>query len=577
MLRFTALFALTVLTIGSAWAAPGHDHGEEAGPAPPVNSAPRLESVGSTMELVATSEGHRLVIYLDKPDTNEPIDKASIEISGAGVPTSVAQRVAPGTYELEADWVDQPGTKALVFTVTTPDDADLLNGTWTVPDTTNSARQNQSPVPLLQIVTRPEVMGLLGGALALGFVLALAFRLRSQNATTVEEHGNAPTEAPRDRSSSWRTAAEVILIAVVAGAISIGPSLAGPGHDHGDGGHDDGPAVATGNQPRKLPDGAVFVPKPTQRLLEVRTQPAAIVTSERSRELIGTVVPNPSFFGQVQAPMEGQIEVSDRGISFVGQKVQAGEVLALLAPSIPVADLGTMQQLRAEVDGKLIIAEQKLDRLTRIESVVAKSQIDDTKAELAALREQKRVLEPKDTQKIPLKAPVGGIISVANVRAGQVVSARDTLFEIVDLEKLWVEAIGDSGHGDGAIASAMAVDSEGHSLQLGYVGRSPTLRQQSRPFLFRIEGAHPELVIGAPIKVIVRSNSTAEGIELPAAAVVRGSNGIPQVWIKEGPERFRPAEVKTQPLDGERVLVVAGLKPGQRVVTFAAELINQIR
>jgi hypothetical protein len=103
------------------------------------------------------------------------------------------------------------------------------------------------------------------------------------------------------------------------------------------------------------------------------------------------------------------------------------------------------------------------------------------------------------------------------------------------------------------------------------------LRQQSRPFLFRIEGAHPELVIGAPIKVIVRSNSTAEGIELPAAAVVRGSNGIPQVWIKEGPERFRPAEVKTQPLDGERVLVVAGLKPGQRVVTFAAELINQIR
>ncbi len=430
---------------------------------------------------------------------------------------------------------------------------------------------------LLEILARPEVLGLLGGALALGFVLALALRPRSRDASAVEEHAGAQTGDDPRNSKSWRSAAEAMLIAVLFGAFWIDPSAAGPGHDHGDGGHVGDQAAPTGTRPRKLPDGAVFVPKPTQRLLEVRTQPAAVVTSKRSREWIGTVVPDPSFFGQVQAPMEGQIEVGDRGISFVGQKVQAGEVLALLAPSIPVADLGTMQQLRAEVDGKLIIAEQKLDRLSRIADVVAKSQIEDTKAELAALREQKRVLAPKDTQKIPLKAPVGGIISVANVRAGQVVSARDTLFEIVDPEKLWVEAIGDAGHGDGTIASATAVDSEGHSLPLGYVGRSPTLRQQSRPFLFRIEGAHSELVIGAPIKVIVRSAATAEGIELPAAAVARGSNGIPQVWIKEGPERFRPAEVKTQPLDGDRVLVLAGLKPGQRVVTSAAELLSQIR
>ena len=191
--------------------------------------------------------------------------------------------------------------------------------------------------------------------------------------------------------------------------------------------------------------------------------------------------------------------------------------------------------------------------------MVAKSQIDDTKAELVALREQKRVLDPKDTQKIPLKAPVSGIISVANVRAGQVVTTRDTLFEIVDPEKLWVEGIGHAGHGVGAITSAKAVDSEGHALNISYIGRSPTLRQQARPLLFRIMDAHPELGIGAPVKIFVQSESTDEGIELPIAAVVRGNNGMPQVWIKESPERFRAAEVKTQPLDGERILVLAGL------------------
>lgn len=576
MLRVTTLVATIFLSFSAAWAGPGHDHGDE-GPAPVSNAATRLESVGSTMELVATSQGHHLIMYLDHPDTSEPIEGASIEVSGEGIPTAVAQPIGPGTYELAADWVDQPGNRALVFTVTTKTDADLLNGTWSIPEVGHAAPSDSSATPLLQVLSRPDILAMLACALALGFVLAFALRLRAQRRTSLSDEGAQITIASMSKSIPLRSAAEVILFAALIGSVMASPALAGPGHDHGDGGHSEAPAAAGGNTPRKLPGGGVFVPKSTQRLLGLRTKPAEDATSAQTRELIGTVVPDPSSFGQVQAPMDGQIEVSERGISYAGQKVQAGEVLALLSPSIPVADLGTMQQLRAEVDGKLIIAEQKLDRLTRIASVVAKSQIDDTKAELAALREQKRVLEPKDTQKIALKAPVSGIISVANVRAGQVVSARDTLFEIVDPDKLWVEGIGDAGHGDGLISTATAVDSEGHSLKLSYVGRSPTLRQQARPFLFRITDAHPELVIGAPVKVFVQSAGTVQGIELPLAAVVRGNSGLPQVWIKESPERFRPAEVKTQPLDGERVLILAGVKPGDRVVTRAAELINQIR
>lgn len=399
MFRTTiTLFAIFVLTISAAWAGPGHDHGDE-GPAPVTNAAPRLESVGSTMELVAISEGHRLIMYLDHPDTSEPIEGASIEVSGEGIPVALAKPVEPGTYELEADWVDQPGAKALVFTITTKTDADLLNGTWSVPEAGHAAPSDGAATPLVQILTRPDILTMLAGALALGFVLAFALRARSRQKIGRDDDDAPTTKASATKSIHLRSAAELILIAALVGFAIASPALAGPGHDHGDGGHDEAPAAAGGITPRKLPGGGVFVPKSTQRLLGLRTTPAATASSARTRELIGTVVPDPSSFGQVQAPMDGQIEVSERGISYAGQKVQAGEVLALLSPSIPVADLGTMQQLRAEVDGKLIIAEQKLDRLTRIASVVAKSQIDDTKAELAALREQKRVLEPKDTQK----------------------------------------------------------------------------------------------------------------------------------------------------------------------------------
>ncbi len=59
--------------------------------------------------------------------------------------------------------------------------------------------------------------------------------------------------------------------------------------------------------------------------------------------------------------------------------------------------------------------------------------------------------------------------------------------------------------------------------------------------------------------------------------MVRGANGQPIVYEHVSAERFMPREVKTEPLDASRVLVLAGLAPGRRIVTDGAELIDQIR
>jgi hypothetical protein len=49
------------------------------------------------------------------------------------------------------------------------------------------------------------------------------------------------------------------------------------------------------------------------------------------------------------------------------------------------------------------------------------------------------------------------------------------------------------------------------------------------------------------------------------------------VWVKESPERFAPRVVTAVPLDGTSVAVTSGLKPGDRVTTQGATLINQVR
>ena len=546
-----ALYLVLIATTALAHGGDDHAHDEQAPAAASGGGAPRLELTGSNVELVAAVANRQLTIYLDQLASNEPINDAVITVTADGIGAGTAKAAGSGTYTLAAPWADEPGDKALKFSIATGGATAVLEGKIEIDAAAVAAR---APATSWQTILRePQTWIVAGGALVLGFLLALALR-------SGRSGGSAP----------------LMLVAILVLGTYAHPARAHEGHDHDD---DQTPAaaVAQTEAPRRLPDGEVFLPKPSQRLLHVRTIIAKPEEAREARELIGTVVPDPSTFGQVQAPMDGRIELPERGISHVGQRVKEGEVLALLSPSIPIADLGTMQQLTAEVVGKLRIAEQKLSRLTRIAGVVAQKDIDDTRAELEALREQQRVLAPKDAERIELKAPVSGIISQANVRAGQVVTTRDTLFEIVDPHRLWIEAIGSAAHAAPDITAAYAKDPDGHSIKLSYVGRAPSLRQQTQSLQFKVDEIHEGLVIGSAVKVFVQQGDAVKGTVLPDAAVVRGPDGLPRVWVKVSAEHFRSVPVRLAPLDGTSVLVLDGLEAGSRVVVEGAELINQVR
>ncbi len=561
MTRFLITSLGLLLAASTALAHGGDDHAHEEEPVVAAEHQPQVELSAGGLELVGTVSDRKLTIYLDRQATNEPVAGATIQLKADGIAAGTAVATGPGIYTLPAPWADEPGHKPLQFTVTLNGEKTVLEGEMDV--AAERAPASDGRASLLALAASPLVWLLAVFAAAAGFVFAFAFR---------------PMRVPDDAAPPRPGTTSALAIALVAAALLASqspPARAHGGDDHAD----EVPAAAAGapNTPRRLPDGDVHLPKPSQRLLHVRTVVAELKKALPSRELIGTVVPDPSSFGQVQAPMDGRIEIAERGVSHVGQKVTAGEVLAYLAPSIPIADLGTMQQLRADVAGKLRIAEQKLARLTRISSVVAQREIDDTRAELEALREQQRVLAQKDVELIPLKAPVAGVISVANVRAGQVVTTRETLFEIVDPHRLWIEAISGAEHAAPLIHGAYANDPDGHSIRLSYIGRAPALRQQTQPLQFKVEERHDGLVIGSAVKVLVQQGETVDGIVLPDAAVVRGPDGLPRVWVKEGPQLFRPQPVRIAPLDGDNIVVLSGIKAGSRVVVDGAELLNQVR
>ncbi len=134
-------------------------------------------------------------------------------------------------------------------------------------------------------------------------------------------------------------------------------SLAHEGHDHGG-----GAAATQGNAPHRRADGTIFLPKPTQRLLEVRTEIVQPREAVRTERFAGRVIPNPNRSGLVQGTIGGRIATAAGGLPRLGQAVKAGEVLAYVQPSFQPVDAATLQQTEGDLDQQIALYRSRIDR-----------------------------------------------------------------------------------------------------------------------------------------------------------------------------------------------------------------------
>ena len=89
------------------------------------------------------------------------------------------------------------------------------------------------------------------------------------------------------------------------------------------------------------------------------------------------------------------------------------------------------------------------------------------RARSQALRQKRKELLPTLVEREEIRAPISGVVSVANVVAGQVVDAREVLFEIVDPSRFWVEAIAHDAGVVSNLSAAFAVTNSGEKLPVG--------------------------------------------------------------------------------------------------------------
>jgi RND family efflux transporter MFP subunit len=538
----TVIAALVLIGTGALHAHEGHDHGAPSAPVN-ANAAPRGEAATDSFELVAIVQGGELALFIDRFQTNEPVENAKVEVETPSGPVAAAAH-AGDAYRLKAPFLSKPGRYDLLVTVTAGDATEILPVSLTVPEARPAPAQNTHGWSL------PGLTSLLITSLA-AFGAGIGF------------------------AAMWRrrTVAAMTVVVVAGLAIGSGHARAHEGEDHSQ------PAAiqTQGDAASRLPDGSIFVPKATQRIFSIRTVQTAAGAYRRTTELPGRIIPDPNASGYVQAATGGRLSAPAGGFPQLGTMVKEGDVLAYVTPPIQAIDVSDMRQRQGELDQQISIVERRLARYEALapSGAISRTQLEETRLEMQGLKDRRSALDRSRRDPEALMAPVSGVVADGSAIAGQMAQSNAVIFHIIDPARLWVEALSFAPIAGGQLANAKT--GSGQILKLSYKGSGFADRSQSIPVHFSIEDNLSGLRAGQFVTVLVSTEEEKKGIAVPRTALVRSANGQDMIFEHTAAEVFVPRQVRTEPLDGEHVLVQAGIGPGKRIVTQGSELLDHVR
>jgi multidrug efflux pump subunit AcrA (membrane-fusion protein) len=325
-----------------------------------------------------------------------------------------------------------------------------------------------------------------------------------------------------------------------------------------------------------LADGSVFIPKSTQRILDIRTTIAEPSVYRRTVELPGRIIPDPNASGFVQAVVGGRLSPPEGGFPRLGTPVKKGDVLAYVTPPLQAIDVSDMRQRQGELDQQISIVERRLARYEMLvtSGAVARTQLDDTRLELEGLKDRRAALDKARLAPEALVAPVDGIVADGTPVAGQVAQTNAVVFHIIDPRRLWVEAL---SYESLPVLQGATVRVGDKELKLVFRGAGFADRNQSIPIHFEVEGDASGVRVGQFVTAFAQTPDEQRGLAVPRTSIVRTASGQDSVFEHVGAERFEQRPVRIEPLDGQRVLISHGLSAGKRVVVQGAELIDHIR
>lgn len=378
------------------------------------------------------------------------------------------------------------------------------------------------------------------------------------------------------------------------------------------------PIPSTISTPPSTPAAAptLTLSKPQQRLLGITTVLASGAGAEE--EGWAEVIAQPALQAWVQAEQAGRLSAPAGGWPLAGQPVQAGQVLARLAPLMSLAERSRRQAQLAALEQRRFIARVNVDRLQlqgqarQAPDDNARLYLQQAQAEAASIDDQIAFLQGSLQAGLDVRAPRAGQLQSVRVGVGAVVESGQPLFELqlpaaprlllrryadptlpVEARALLPGRISATLR---AVGAGPAADGPGWALWLDFV--EPPAESLAPGSLLRVRlrpATAAERSAARTRAALVAADASASAAVAAAPAgppgEVAGAAGrwIPRrclqgralqayVWVHVAPERFeRRAVVVDAPSGGDRVRLRSGLQADERVVDDGAALLSQFR
>jgi len=331
----------------------------------------------------------------------------------------------------------------------------------------------------------------------------------------------------------------------------------------------------------QLPAGAVSLDGAKQRLLGIRLAPVERCGATKTIRVVGRVVPEDTRTYRINSGVDGFIRETYN--DSVGVQVKKDQKLATYyAPEFLAASSGFL----AAVQGVPGAVGKDGARFTpNFPGALAKEGVRSLQGYTDRLRnlgmsdlQIKRVAESRQLPEgIDVVAPADGFILARDISVGQHFEHNMEFYRIGDLSQVWVVA-------------------EVHEQEASYLHPGTpaqiTLRNQVRQLPARIADSLPQSEAGGgTVKLRLEVDNptfllrpemvvdVALPVRLPPAVTVPldalvDSGARARVYVERGVGIFEPREVETGWRFGERVEILKGVQPGERVVVAAAFLVD---
>lgn len=340
-------------------------------------------------------------------------------------------------------------------------------------------------------------------------------------------------------------------------------------------------------QAAAAPPSAAVVPEPEEpRLAPVQLAPQRLQTigvktgtvrfkdAQDEIRTVGSIEPDETRLAYVQTRFSGWIQKVFGDSTY--QYVRKGQPLfTIYSPDL----VTTEREYLLAKENRTLLAHSSVPGVAS----GADSLLDSARERLKQWEIPEREIDALSEtgmvrRELEIDSPVSGVISERNALPNMYVQPGTKLYTVADLSTLWVYAQvfqSDIGRIRTGQAATITVDSYPGRLFRGRVSFIwPQVDEATRTVRVRLEIPNPEMKLSLGMFVNVQLDvPLGRQLVIPASGVFQ--SGLRQIaFIDHGDGYFEPREVETGARSGDDLIVLRGLKAGERVVTSANFLMD---